>query len=96
MRRVRALRTLQVLTSGAVLAPVLFVASLYAIGRFVFVAKVVENMPPLFDLAAAARFFASAFAHTEFLVQALVVFAGMAFLWVVRDVLRVTTHYRIA
>lgn len=96
MRRVRTVRTLQFLTSGAVVAPLLLAASLYAIGRLVFVAQVVRNMPSSADVVALARFFTSAFLHAEFLVQAFTALAALAFAWTVRDFFKTVAVYRMA
>ncbi len=54
-----------------ILSFTLFALSLFGIGREVWVARVFENIPPLFDVSATVYFFSYAFAHTEPLVQTL-------------------------
>lgn len=88
MRRVRIIRTVRPILSATTLSFVVVIASLYAIGREVWVARVFENMPSLVEVTAVARFFLSAFAHTGFAVQVLSVLAIAASLWFLRDALR--------
>jgi len=85
MRRVRAIRFLRPAFSPAALAFVLFLASLWGIGRQVWVARVFENMPSLADVPAFASFALGAFAGTELLVQALTVLAGAALIRLAAD-----------
>lgn len=63
-------------------------ASLYLIGREVWVARVWENMPNLTNVAATFRFFTYAFAHTHVIVQALMLITIFAALWFVRELSR--------
>lgn len=62
--------------------------ALYFIGRFVWVAKVFENMPQLTDVLAVLRFFEVAFLHTEFVIQVSLVVAIGAGIWLAREVAR--------
>lgn len=75
MKRVRRIHFMRPFVSTAALAALLALVSLYAISREVWVAMVFANMPSLADLAAVLRFFAAAFLHTSFLVQAFSVLA---------------------
>ena len=68
MRRAYRVRMLRPLV-GAAPAAVVALASLWGIGREVWVARVIENMPE--HAASLPGFFASAFLHTDFLVQVL-------------------------
>lgn len=86
MRRVHTIHAIRPYTSGAALAFVLLGVSLYAIGRFVFVAQVFRNMPAIEDVGAVMRFFVGAFAHTDFVVQALTLLTIASVLWMVRDI----------
>ncbi len=58
---------------------VVFLGSLVIIATTVSVQSVFENMPDLFDIQAVARFFLSAFAHTDIIIKSALV-AGIAFL----------------
>jgi hypothetical protein len=82
--RVHTIRTLRPLVSDAAAGVVLFLVALYGIGHEVWVAKVVANMPPLFDVAAVTQFFLAAFMQTEFIVQTLTVLAVVAAILVIR------------
>ncbi|HYE22841.1 MAG TPA: hypothetical protein VEA92_00070 [Candidatus Paceibacterota bacterium] len=88
MRRVHTIHTVRPYTSGIALAVVLLGISLYAIGRFVFVAQIFRNMPAVGDVSAVLRFFLSAFLHTELLVQVLTLVVCTAALWMLRDIIR--------
>ena len=85
LRRARFIRALRVATSGTVVAAVLALGSLYAIGREVWVARVIENMPSPANLAAFVRFFEVAFLNTTFVVQTLSLLAMFAVLWAAYD-----------
>lgn len=88
MRRVHIIHALQPLITTTALSTLAFLFALWGIGKQVWVAQVVQNMPSLADSAAFARFMLAAFANTEFVVQALVVIALAAVLWMVADALR--------
>lgn len=84
MRRVHTVRMLRPLMSDSAAAAVLFLVAAYGIGHEVWVAKVLANMPSVFDLAAVSRFFIAAFVQTELTVQVLAVLGFIAALWVAR------------
>lgn len=88
MRRVHIIHALRPLMTTTALSTFAFLLALWGIAREVWVAQVVENMPSLADGAALLQFILAAFMHTEFLVQALVVIALMAIVWLVADGLR--------
>jgi len=86
MRRVHVIRTLRPLVSDFSAAIMLFLVGLYGIGHEVWVAKVVANMPPLFDIAAMTKFMVAAFLNTEFFVQTLMIAVVLAGIWLARAV----------
>jgi len=86
MRRVRTIHAVRPFTSGTAVAAVFFVLSLYAIGRFVFVAQVFRNMPALEDVSGVLQFMATAFVNTDLIVQVLTILVALSALWVVRDI----------
>ena len=88
MRRVHTIRLLRPLFSGGALAALIFVAALWGIGREVWVARVIENMPQPFNLAAEERFFLFAFQHTSFLVQALALATFASLVYLARETAR--------
>lgn len=89
MRRVRTIHALRAAAGGAGLSFLALVASLYLIGREVWVARVWENMPSLAHTDAFLRFFAQAFLHTHLLVQALILVTIFAAVWLLRELGRV-------
>ncbi len=96
LRRARFIRTVRPFVSGTALASVLTLGSLYALGREVWVARVLENMPSPANLAALLRFLEAAFLNTSFAVQALSLVLIFGMLWVARDtaqVLRASPRY---
>lgn len=85
MRRVRTIHMLRTAGSGVGASFLVLTASLYFIGRQVWVSQVFSNMPSLEHGAAVARFFAAAFASTDTLVQVLVLLSAFATMWMVRE-----------
>lgn len=72
-------------------------AALYFIGRKVWVAKILQNMPKTADVLAVARFFIAAFLNTHFIVQALTLIALAAGIWLARECARLFVGaYRFA
>jgi hypothetical protein len=88
MRRVHTIHALRPLMSGALFASVLALASLYAIGREVWVAKVVANMPNPIHVIHFLRFFEVAFFNTTTIVQILCIAVLFSFGWLARDFAR--------
>ncbi|MEA2701737.1 MAG: hypothetical protein QOE22_446 [Candidatus Parcubacteria bacterium] len=87
MRRVRFVHAVRPFTSNAAGAIALLGISLYMLGREVFVAQVFRNVPAA-DLSSILRFAEAAFLNTTFAVQALVVLALLAGLWLARECAR--------
>lgn len=85
MRRVRTIHRLKSATSGVAASVLVLIASLYLIGREVWVARVWENMPSVSNIAAFSRFFTYAFTHTHLSVQLLILFVIFATLWLLRE-----------
>ena len=83
MRRVHRLHVLQKVFSLPPAYCLLLAASLWALGRQVWVARVFENMPQG-DLAALSQFFLSAFSRTELMVQALTVLTILSLIYLAR------------
>lgn len=86
MMRVYRTRALRLLSRGYVLGPVLAILALWGIGREVWVARVFENAPA--DILSSLSFYASAFLHTEAIVQLLSFAVFAAVVWMVYDALR--------
>jgi hypothetical protein len=92
MRRVHTIHAVRPLLSGTALAAVLSIGSLYLIGRKVWVARVLENMPNPVHVASVLRFFEAAF----FVVQVLCVAVVFSGAWIVRDIVRALPVLRFA
>ena len=88
LRRARFIRTLRPLLSGTVLGSVAVIVTLYALGREVWVARVLENIPLQAGIVAVARFFEIALLNTSFAVQVLLVLLIAGIIWVARDTAR--------
>lgn len=84
MRRVSIIHFARTLAPGGV-AIVFFGAALWGIGREVWVARVLENMPSVWNLPEVLSFLAGAFLHTEFLVQVFLIIAVAALVWAGRS-----------
>lgn len=87
MRRVRAIHLLRAVSSIALSAMLLLLA-LYTIGREVWVSKVVENVLALANPSSMLAYLASAFLHTDLLVQVVSVIAVFATVWLARELAR--------
>lgn len=97
LRRARFIRAVRPLFSGAALGALVIVAALYAIGREVWVARVLENMPSPANIAAFLRFFEIAFLNTSFFVQVLTLLLVAGMYWIARDIaLAVRISTRVA
>lgn len=98
MRRVRTIHALKSVASSATASMLLFVGSLYVIGREVWVAHVWENMPDIANISAFARFFTYAFTHTQFSVQLFILLTVFAGVWFLREMARafIFTPLRLA
>jgi hypothetical protein len=85
MRRVHRIHTLRAVLGSAGASFFLLAASLYFIGREVWVARVFENMPHSSDALAIVRFFVEAFVTTDVAVQAFTLLSALAFAWMLRE-----------
>lgn len=72
-------------------AGALYMIALWGVGREVWVAKVIENMPALTDVPAVSLFLARAFQHTDLAVQLLVLIALGAMLWLAHAMARIAS-----
>ena len=88
MRRIRLIRILTLIISTVTLAVLAGVAALWGIGREVWVAHVFQNMPRVTDVNQFITFWLAAFTNTSFLVQMLVVFTALSFLFLIRELVR--------
>ncbi len=95
MKRVYRMRVLRALASNTVLAAAVAAAALYGIGREVWVAKVFANMPQVASLSAQTSFWLSAFFHTHFLVEALIVATLLALIILARETARLLAQFFI-
>jgi len=80
MQRVRLIRVLRLIISTAVLALLTGIATLWGIGREVWVAPA--------DLVHLPDFFVAAFVQTRFIVQVLAVFTLASFLYLIVEITR--------
>lgn len=87
MRRVRVIHHVRTFAPGVV-SVVLLMGALFGLGREVWVAKVLENMPSLANIPATLSFFVSAFLHTELFVQILSIVVLAALVWLAREIAR--------
>lgn len=93
MRRVRLIRLLALILSTAMLAGLTSVAALWGIGREVWVAHVLQNMPPTGDISALARFWSAAFLNTNVIVQALTLLTLGSLLFLIREIARLLSDF---
>jgi len=86
MRRVRIIRILGLIISTGVFAGLALVATLWGIGREVWVARVFENAPH--DFISLLRFYVDAFLNTRVLVQTLVLATLASLTFLAREIIR--------
>lgn len=84
MRRVRIIHSVRI-AAPVLAASVLLALALWGIGREVWVAKVLENMPSYADVPGVLGFLSGAFLHTELAVQVLSILVLGALLWLARS-----------
>ncbi len=87
MRRVRLMRILALVVSTATLFVLTTVATLWGLGREVWVAKVFTNVPHT-GLAATLQFWVNAFLNTRLTVEILVVLTLTSLVLLVRELVR--------
>ena len=88
MRRVTRIHLLRPIISAGALATVIFIIALWGIGREVWVARVLENMPHSPSAYAFSQFWLSAFTHTRSIVQVLSLFALASLVYAVQRFVR--------
>jgi hypothetical protein len=93
MRRVRLIRILALIISTAMFAVLTFIAALWGIGREVWVARVLENMPSTSDFGALMSFLLAAFLHTRLIVQVLAVLTLTSLLFLASEIARTIVAY---
>ena len=86
MRRLAIIRAVRPFFSSGAMAVCVFLVALYAIGREVWVARVLENAPT--DVASIPQFYLAAFAHTDFIVQVLTVLTLVSLIYLAREAAR--------
>jgi len=84
MRRIYAIRLMKLVVAPLAALAALLVA-LWGIGREVWVAKVLENMPALSDVPGILTFGTTAFIQTDLIVQTLSVLFIAAILWLASE-----------
>lgn len=95
MRRVHTMRALDHALSLTTLSAGLFVLALWGIGREVWVARVLENMPHSGSLVSLAQFYIAAFGHTRFVVQALTVVSGVSLVTLAQRVATIVSRVAV-
>lgn len=93
MRRVRTAYVLKRLSGGVAASALLAAASLYALGREVWVAKIWQNMPSATHVSQFAHFFLAAFLNTQALVQVTIIAVLAAGFWFLVNVARSITLF---
>jgi hypothetical protein len=93
MRRVRLIRILALIISTATFAILAFMAALWGIGREVWVARVLENMPSTGNLLELSRFWLLAFLNTGIIVQALIILTLASLFFLAREIVRTAVSY---
>lgn len=93
MRRVHTVHALKPLVSIGTLAVVVLVAALWAIGREVWVARVLENAPH--NISALPHFYLAAFSHTRLVVQILSAATLAALILLARETARFVSNLAV-
>jgi hypothetical protein len=89
MRRVYFIHTAAPLLSTMLVSSVLFIVALWGVGREVWVARVIRNMPSLSNATAVIHFYAAAFLDTRFIVQILSVLVIATSIWLAANIVRI-------
>lgn len=90
MRRVHLIRILKLVISTAIFAMLAFGATLWGIGREVWVARVFQNAPA--EPGNLFAFYLSAFTHTRLIVQILIVLTLLSLSFLVRETIRLAQN----
>lgn len=83
MRRVHRIHALRFVVNGFTASCLLLLLALWGIGREVWVAMVLHNMPHS-SLVAIGNFYLAAFAHTHLVVQALCILCLASTIYIAR------------
>jgi len=86
MQRVHLIRALRFAISSGAFSMLVSLLGLWGIGRQVWVARVLQNAPG--NLLDIPLFYFSAFLHTRFIVQVLVLLTLAALVYVAREIAR--------
>lgn len=86
MRRVRLIRLLALIISTATLTTLTFAAALWGIGREVWVAQILQNMPPASDPTAFTSFWLAAFGQAALVVQSLTLLTLTSLIFLAREI----------
>ncbi len=97
MRRVHAVHTMRLIGRMG-LSLVVFAGTLYALGREVWLARILQNMPSLSDAPAVLSFFLSAFRETHTVLQLTLLLSLVAAVWLAKEIANALhlPSYRIA
>ncbi len=88
MRRVYIVYALRPIVSAGALAVLVLAGALWGIGREVWVAHVLNNMPQFTHFYALSQFWVYAFLHTHMIVQVLVLMSIFAIVYLARTMAR--------
>ena len=91
MHRVRTIHRVR-RYAAPVSAASVSVLALWGIGREVWVAKVFENVQAVASTEAAARYIASAFIHTDLVVQLLFILVVASIVWLASELAHLVRH----
>ena len=94
MRRVYRARALRLVVNSVSTSTLVLLLSLYAIGREVWVAKVLTNGPE--DITGRLFYLAYAFLQTQFAVQILTLLVVGATIYLAREMARLMSTLRVA
>ncbi len=87
MARVHTIHALRSSMTTNVLAAFVFAASLWGIGREVWVSRVLQNMPSLQNIPAVVQFYLAAFHDTRTIVQVLALLTAAALVWLIGGII---------
>jgi hypothetical protein len=85
LSRVHTIHALRPFVSQGAVSLAVFLGALWGIGKEVWVAKIVANMPSLTDIGGLVNFFLDAFMTTSFSVQILSVLVVAALIYTARE-----------
>ena len=89
MRRVYTLYVLRFITNTTTFATLAATGALFGVGREVWVARVFQNMPSIFNPGAVLNFYVDAFLDTRLIVQLLVAIVFVGFFYASASLTRI-------